>query len=576
MNNTAFERISYLQYRLKAAEAKVASLESGEAYRKLRLGNRRIRNYYEKKLCAKDREIASLNRQVISNRDMWFQVFGDMEKECGKRICEKDREVEALKKQLLQKDEKIAKLKEKLRNKNREITEARAETNEEKEKNQKLQAQVNQNFGNSSTPSSQDPFRGKVPNSREKTGRKKGGQPGHEGHRRKQLEPTESIHIPPTDELLNNPDWYQVEGKAGKIHKQVIEIHFGVSVTDYWTDVFRNRKTGARSHAPFPEGVDLDVTYGDNLKATVFIMKNHLNVSADKICEFLKEMTDGKIEISHGKACNINREFAAKTKEEQDRIFADLATAFVMHTDMTNVRHNGKLKNVVVCSDRKNIWYGFRDNKGDKGLKGTPVEFFTGLLQHDHDKTFYHYGSMHQECNAHHMRYLKGVAENEPSLKWAGQMLELLLEANQAKEKHGDMLEKEAVEEIIRRYDAILDIADQEYHDNPPSRYYRKGYNLSKELRQYKEETLLFLKTPEADFTNNEAERCARKIKRHAAIAGSFRGDSNRSGEDYCKSMSVLETDRQQGENIFEKTRMYFGRHATINPSKFTEEPGSS
>ena len=49
-----------------------------------------------------------------------------------------------------------------------------------KERNRKLTAQVNMDFENSSIPSSlQGPKRKKFPNSREKTERKPGGQPGH-------------------------------------------------------------------------------------------------------------------------------------------------------------------------------------------------------------------------------------------------------------------------------------------------------------------------------------------------------------------------------------------------------------
>lgn len=73
------------------------------------------------------------------------------------------------------------------------ITEMRRETyqlavelEEEKGKNQKLIAQISKDFENSSLPSSAQSIRKKkIPNNREATGRKPGGQPGHPGHGRK-------------------------------------------------------------------------------------------------------------------------------------------------------------------------------------------------------------------------------------------------------------------------------------------------------------------------------------------------------------------------------------------------------
>lgn len=63
--------------------------------------------------------------------------------------------------------------------------ETAAELEEERGKNLKLRAQINRDYENSSIPSSKSIKRKKIANSREKTGRKPGGQPGHPGHRRK-------------------------------------------------------------------------------------------------------------------------------------------------------------------------------------------------------------------------------------------------------------------------------------------------------------------------------------------------------------------------------------------------------
>ena len=49
-----------------------------------------------------------------------------------------------------------------------------------------------------------------------------------------------------------------------------------------------------------------------------------------------------------------------------------------------------------------------RDNKGHKGIKGTPLENYVGTMIHDHATEFYKYGMRHQECSQHNCRYAIG------------------------------------------------------------------------------------------------------------------------------------------------------------------------
>ena len=96
MTNAAYEKITQLQYRCRHAEQRVKSLESGAEHRKLRLGMKRQRRYYEHLLKRKDREIARLSRQISSNREMWFQVYEDIQKEYEDRLSKAGRAIEKI------------------------------------------------------------------------------------------------------------------------------------------------------------------------------------------------------------------------------------------------------------------------------------------------------------------------------------------------------------------------------------------------------------------------------------------------------------------------------------------------
>ena len=126
---------------------------------------------------------------------------------------------------------------------------------------------------------------------------------------------------------------------------------------------------------------------------------------------------------------NLCRSFAQKTESQRKEIFCDMLLSPVMHTDCTNARVNGESSYVFVCAvPDGGVLYFARGKKGHDGIKGTVVEDYQGTLVHDHDVTFYKYGTGHQECLAHVLRYLKDSMDNEKDRTWNRQMHSLIHE----------------------------------------------------------------------------------------------------------------------------------------------------
>lgn len=436
-----------------------------------------------------------------------------------------------------------------------EVAALRAQLEEALAANAKLKAQMNRDHENSSIPSSQRPFHKKIKNSREKTDRRPGGQPGHAGHPRPHMEPTQ----PPIDlgvpkEAQGNADFYPT-GKY--VTKQFVDLDIRVTVKEYRAEIYRSRTTGRRIHAAFPKEIANEFNYGKNALALGFLLNNYCNVSIDKTIDLISSLSDGKITLSKGLINSLPEQFSQKTEKERQRIYSMLLLAPSMHVDATACRVNGKNSHVFVCGNHDELLYFFREHKGGEGIKGTPVEEYQQILVHDHDMSFYHYGADHQECLAHVLRYLQDAVENEPDLTWHKKMKEFLSGIIHEAKTNDRKFSEDRIREIEKQYHRILNVGQKEYFDQPPRKYYPDGYNLFKRMRKFAANHLLFIHHPEIDYTNNIAERALRKFKRKFKQAVTFR--SSESVQYLCDCISIIETQRLQGANIYRSVCSAFG-----------------
>lgn len=562
-----FEYFTALQYEVKALRAQVKAYESGEAFL-------RQQDAYEKRLREKDRiikalkeELADAHRETVTVRNNWMQVFEDMEKEHRTELEKERRNTSRMTKRAQEAEAKRDEWRKKWRTKQQELYAVQTELESQKELNKKLTAQVNKDFENSSIPSSMQGLgRKKIPNSRVKTGRKPGGQPGHKGHCRKKHIPTETHEIPAPERYVDNQDYYET-GKI--IRKQKVAIQMSVKVIEYMTREYRNRTTGARVHAPFPEGYVNEVNYDGTVKAFAFLLGNECNVSHGKIRKLISELTGGKVRLSDGMINSLCKEFSLKSWAEKKEIINRLMTSPVMNADFTNANVNGESAQVLVLASPVNgaALYVGREKKGHAGIKGTPLENYMGIVVHDHDKSFFSYGTGHQECMQHNCRYLIGSKENEPDLTWNQEMHALIQEMlHYHNGLCGADSDPAVVAGLESRYDKILDKADEEYEANPPGKYYREGYNLAVRLREYKESELRFLHDKRVPANNSLCERLARVYKRKQKQAMALRSQKNL--EYICDSLSTVHLLRSNEENVYQEVAAIFRRKRPPKPKE--------
>lgn len=553
----SFERVTTLQYELKAAQRQLASFKSGQKFVTMKKEHEQECRRLERQIKSLQEELHRLRLEQFYARQQWFESTDDMQAEYERQIRTLQAENARLYERSIKAEAQRDAAYDKITEMRRETYQLAAELEEEKGKNQKLIAQISKDFENSSLPSSAQSIRKKkIPNNREATGRKPGGQPGHPGHGRKKQTPTRIVLLQPSQEILDDPDFKKTNRT---LTKQLVNVEVCLNVMEYQADTYRNSRTGELYHAQFPDGVVDEVNYGSSVRAFLFLLNNDCCVSIDKCRDFLKNLTGGKLDISKGMISKLSQEFAEKSEPLRKSAASELFLYPVMHTDCTNARVNGQNAYVFVCAapDGPALYYA-REVKGHAGVAGTLIEDYQGILIHDHEKTFYRYGTAHQECLAHVLRYLKGSMENEPERTWNKDMRSLLQEmihyVNGLESGAGRNPEK--LLEYETRYDQILERALAEYADVPCSDYYRDGFNLATRLKGYRDSHLLFLHDSRIPATNNLAERLLRNIKRKQNQAVSLR--SNKSLEFLCDSMSVLFLMRQEDGNLYDKVSAVF------------------
>lgn len=552
-----FERMTFLEYKLKAAENEIAAFRSGKKYIQME-------QEHNKLVKALYREIKDLKALLADSRlaqtkiqKMWQEVLDDILREMERAERKHQKELKAMEQRALRAEKKLDDANDKITEQRRQLYEVGTRLEDALGKIVKLTAQLNHDYENSSIPSSLKANKKKISNNRESTGRRPGAQPGHPGHGRKKQSPTQTVVLPVPEEILDDPD-FKLTKKT--LTKQLVKIHMTMEVIEYQAAVYRNSRTGETVHAPFPEGVVDDVNYDGSVKAFLFLLNNECCVSIDKSRRMLSELTAGKLNISKGMINKLSKEFSDKSKAEQKEILHKVMSSPVLHTDCTNARENGNNAYVFISvTPEGEAIYSASHKKGFEGVAGTPVQDYMGILVHDHEKTFFSYGSAHQECLAHVLRYLKDSIQNEPGKTWSGQMRALLQEMIHYRNglSEGTQPDAERVKIFEKRYSEILDLAEQEYLDEPASDYYRDGYNLFKRMKEYQDAHLLFLHDGRVPATNNAAERMLRSYKRKQKQAVSFR--SYDSIDRLCQCMSVLLMMRKNDENLFDQVSAVFG-----------------
>jgi len=408
--------------------------------------------------------------------------------------------------------------------------------------NERLKRIINSNSSNSSLPPSSDQKPSKPANtynSRSKTGRKPGGQPGHKGCTLTQDQVETLLGSGECDHVVET-----FGGPDGEfVTRYVLDMRVRLVVRElrFYAD--------ADGASTLPPELNSVVTYGNTVKASGLALAYAGNVPLKRTCDILSILSGGYIRLSPGSLYKFSESLAEGLYERHIAgIEEKLMNSEVLCTDSTAVTVNGVQQYIRNQSTRDAVLYTPTVTKTLNEMERVGIlKDYAGVCVHDHETAVYHFGTGHAECNAHILRYLRKNSE-ETGNSWSARMAELLLEMNSEVQAH----ESRTIPELELRtfseeYDNILrEGRTQNRRISGVAR--EEEIKLIRRMERCRDNHLLFASHPEVPFTNNMSERDLRKCKNRQKISGGFRKDAGK--QIYCIVMSIIESCKRRNENF--------------------------
>jgi DNA-directed RNA polymerase subunit RPC12/RpoP len=453
--------------------------------------------------------------------------------------------------QLLQKE---IKSKEKLE---LELAEKATEIEALKKEIIRLNALMNTDGTNSGTPTSKTPISKKkiIPNSRKKSDKKIGGQPGH---KKKNLETFKEDEI--TEIEIHAEEECPYCGGKGEETENIIvkdELDYEVVVIKkrHQYPIYKCIDCGREFHQSIPNNLKEENQYGSNVQALSLSLMNIGNVSVNKVRKMIYGLSEEEINPSEGYIIKQQRKADEQLTgflEELKKRCLDLET---LYWDDTVIDINTTRGCLRFYGDDTIALYVAHQHKNKEGLDEDGILKLLSsdtIVMHDHNKVNYNkeYSFSNIECNVHMIRDLQKTTDNLKH-EWSTR-LKVLLEntnsqRNAAIESGQKAFENGYVKDFYREFDQIMLKAAEENKADYNKYYGKDERTLILRILKYKDNYLSWVVNFDLPFSNNLSERALRGIKSKMKISGQFQ--SEKSARNYAAVKSYIETCYRNGIN---------------------------
>jgi transposase len=438
------------------------------------------------------------------------------------------------------------------------LEQARAELTKARERIAELEARLRQNPRNSSRPPSGEGLGKPAPKPRslrKRSGRKPGGQDGHDGATLAQV-------ARPDREVRHEPGCCGRCGAGlpgrpvtGIERRQVFDLQpVRAEVTEHQL-IERECGCGHRTTGTAPPGAQAPVQYGPRIAAIIVYLYAGQFLSKERTALALAELFG--VPCSSGTVAALTARAAGRLDGFLEHVRGQIAASGVAGFDETGFRVEGRLAWVHCARTGKYTLLTVHAKRGRQAIEAMGVlPRFAGVAVHDAWAPYDTYTAPdHQLCCAHALRELQAVTDAAPGGQWcwAAQAAEALtamqdLVREAISQGHAAVDPAALAGQIQLFRSAALIGASQTAARS--GALMKKHNALARRLRDRQDDYLRFTTDFRAPPDNNGTERDIRMAKLKQKVSGCLR--STVGARQFCAIRSYLSTAAKHGLSFFD------------------------
>jgi transposase len=325
------------------------------------------------------------------------------------------------------------------------------------------------------------------------------------------------------------PPWVHVTYLASHVlglieRRQVFDLpEPKLEVTEHQAEV-KTCSCGCVNRAALPPEALAPAQYGPRLKSVAVYLGEYQLLPFDRLTEIMRDLFACQ-SFSQGTLANFKADCSRRLKPVDELIRNLVANSPVVGVDETGVRATGSLRWLHNVSTELLTWYCAHKRRGAEAINQADIlPNYKGRAVHESWKSYFDYDCEHALCNAHLLRELTFLwEENEQA--WAKDMIDHILGIKKAVEvaaEQGKSALPACQQELLRQgYYRILEIGyDNNPPEHPPPGPKRRGRpkqskarNLLDRMRDHADSVLAFMGDFAIPFDNNQSERDLHMMK---------------------------------------------------------------